>query len=61
MTPSPAAAPAGAPSPPAPSDATKVYGTGDTEVSALDGVTVDVRAPAASPPSWARRARASRR
>ena len=29
------------PRPPGPIDAVKVYGTGDTEVRALDGVTVD--------------------
>ena len=41
-------------------DASKIYGKGQTEVRALDGVTVEF-APARSPPSWARRARASRR
>ena len=41
-------------------DATKVYGSGDTAVRALDGVTSTCR-PGASPRSWARRARASRR
>ena len=41
-------------------NATKVYGRGDTAVRALDDVTVAF-APAASPRSWDRRARASRR
>ena len=41
-------------------DAVKVYGKGDSEVRALDGVTSSSPR-ASSPPSWARRARASRR
>ena len=40
-------------------DAVKIYGKGQTEVRALDGVSVEF-APAASPPSWDRPARASR-
>ena len=42
-------------------DASKVYGAGADRGPALDGVTVDVPRSAASPPSWARRAPASRR
>ena len=42
-------------------DATKIYGSGDTAVVALDDVTVDVPAGPATPPSWARRGPASRR
>jgi DNA-binding NarL/FixJ family response regulator len=38
-------------------DAEKVYGLGESQVRALDGVTVSSR-PAGSPPSWARRVRA---
>ncbi len=40
-------------------DATKTYGRGDTTVRALDHVTAEFPA-VASPPSWARPARASR-
>ena len=40
--------------------ASKVYGAGDTEVRALDDVTVEFER-GRSPPSWARPARASRR
>ena len=40
---------------------TRRYGAGDTAVDALRGVSVDGRATASSPRSWALRARASRR
>ena len=42
-------------------DAVKVYGTGDTAVRALDGVSRRRSRRRTSPRSWARRARASRR
>ena len=41
-------------------DLRKVYGSGDTQVAALDGVSVEF-GPASSPPSWARPGPASRR
>ena len=41
-------------------DAAKIYGKGESEVRALDGVTVQFSR-GVSPPSWAPRARASPR
>ena len=41
-------------------DLVKVYGSGDTAVRALDGVTVGVRPRPSSPRSWARPGPASR-